>query len=36
MWLTSYENTMSFTNANEKKEKKKDFKRLEVLSLAVV
>ena len=34
MWLTSYENTMSFTNANEKK--KKDFKRLEVLSLAVV
>ena len=23
MWLTSYENTMSFTNTNEKKEKKK-------------
>ena len=33
MWLTSCENTMSFTNAYEKK---KDFKRLEVLSLVVV
>ena len=28
MWLTSYENTMSFTNANEKKEKKKILKGL--------